>query len=663
MFPKPALLIVAALLLVLRTGAALALGLGAMRTKSALNQPFYAEIDLTGVRTDEIDAVKARLASREDFARAGAERPHFLTRLEFTLALGADGRSYIQVSSREPVREPYIDFLVEVLWPQGRLVKEYTVLLDPPALGRTALPPVGAPQTSVGRRQPPPEPTPAPPLSSSESPEQPARGGAPSAPPPRAAPAPVPAQARGTRFPLFYGPVPRGAMLIRIAREMTPPGATVEQTAMALFRNNQDAFSGGDLNRLRAGADLVVPTAEELFALDPSAARRQFQDALAGRGVNITPLTESPGDVRLRIAGDSEMPSTAPSPASVMAPAERSGLRGNVLMLQETTESNRQEAIELRHRVGELEAQINAIRRLLQLRNEPSAPSQQMLGVGVESVDDALPVTPAPGPAETDPPAKGLSTQPALSPPEGIVETAAAGGRAEDRPQDGAGEQFLLVDTPGGGAERSMPRWALAAAAVVVALGGLGLLSYRRRRERIADGEYVDTEAAPTRELVSPESPPAAGAPSHVDLVSTASRDSGFDNLPGVEIEPRMPGLPTPPSPSASSPCLPGRAVERLAGDRLDLDVDGLEGFAPRAPESAPADSRPVDDGMSNDVLSSPRRMVSEGRDESDAKLDLARAFVEMDDPDVARDLLEEVVQHGNDEQRADAAALLEKLG
>jgi pilus assembly protein FimV len=80
-------------------------------------------------------------------------------------------------------------------------------------------------------------------------------------------------------------------------------------------------------------------------------------------------------------------------------------------------------------------------------------------------------------------------------------------------------------------------------------------------------------------------------------------------------------------------------------------------------PESAPADSGPVDDSMSDDVLLSPRHMDSERRDESGAKLDLARAFVEMDDPAVARDLLEEVVQHGSDEQRADAAALLEKLG
>ncbi|MCG6941124.1 MAG: hypothetical protein LJE69_07725 [Thiohalocapsa sp.] len=388
MLPKPPLLIAVALLLALISEVAAALGLGGMRTQSALNQPFYAEIELTGVRTDEIDAVKARLASREEFAKAGAERPHFLTRLQFTPAIGTDGRPYIQVSSREPIREPYIDFLVEVLWPQGRLVKEYTVLLDPPARGRAAPPRVVAPRTSLARRRAPPEPEPAPPLRHSapaptqQQAQQQARAQARAASMPRPAPAPVPPQARSTRFPLYYGPVRRGATLTGIARELTPPGATVEQTAMALFRNNQDAFLRGNINLLQVGANLVVPTAEELFALDPAAAQRQFQDALAGRSVNTSPITDVPSDVRLRIAGGGQapagdaaptagpFPSLATSPPGAAPASLDPALRNDLLMVQETTESNRQETTELRNRIGELEQQLADIQRLLQLRNE-----------------------------------------------------------------------------------------------------------------------------------------------------------------------------------------------------------------------------------------------------------------------------------------------------
>ncbi len=112
---------VLSLSLALASGGAAALGLGGMRTQSALNQPFYAEIDLFDIKSDELDTVKVRLASREDFSQAGAERPHFLTRLNFTPMIGPSGQPIVQITSREPIREPYLDFLVEVLWPQGRL--------------------------------------------------------------------------------------------------------------------------------------------------------------------------------------------------------------------------------------------------------------------------------------------------------------------------------------------------------------------------------------------------------------------------------------------------------------------------------------------------------------------------------------------------------------
>jgi len=139
-----------------------ALGLGGMRTQSALNQPFYAEIDLFDVDGAALDAVKVRLASREEFDRAGTERPHFLTRLRFTPVVGPRGEPMVQVTSREPVREPYLNFFVEVLWPEGRLVKEYTVLLDPPVTSAEQAPRIAQPRISAPVRRPPPQPEPPP---------------------------------------------------------------------------------------------------------------------------------------------------------------------------------------------------------------------------------------------------------------------------------------------------------------------------------------------------------------------------------------------------------------------------------------------------------------------------------------------------------------------
>lgn len=108
------------------------LGLGDIEVYSALNQALEAEINLTSVRPDELDGLIVKLASEEAFSQAGVERPFYLTRLKFSLASKPDGTQYIKVSTEDPVREPFLSFLIDVDWPRGRLVREYTVLLDPP---------------------------------------------------------------------------------------------------------------------------------------------------------------------------------------------------------------------------------------------------------------------------------------------------------------------------------------------------------------------------------------------------------------------------------------------------------------------------------------------------------------------------------------------------
>jgi pilus assembly protein FimV len=604
MFPKPPLVIALALLPALVPNPAAALGLGGMRTQSALNQPFYAEIELNDVRPGEIDTVQARLASREEFDKAGAERPHFLTRLQFSPAIGTDGRPYVQVSSREPIREPYMDFLVEVVWPQGTLVKQYTVLLDPPARGRRPPPRVVVPSATAPRREPPPEPQPALRRSPPELPRQEAR----SVTPP--SPAPVPPQARDTRFPIYYSPVPQGATLTRIARELTPPGATMEQTAMALFRNNQDAFMRGNINLLRVGADLVVPTAEELFALDQSTARRQFQDALAGRSVNTSPITDVPSDARLRIAAGETSPTAASAP---MPPANADpGLRDDLLNVQATTESNRQETAELRRRILELESHLADIQRLLALRNEELA----ALRADSQQAEAPLPIPPAPAPvgssrepslpqaeptevasAEKAPegtdeapivePGIGLvqadASVEALMPPNGTAlpadsgvppadpDAASAAAAAsqlaqaqavEGSPTEGAGKGAATragdepvwagtMDSVAGSAAATPP-WALGAAVGAVFVGGLGLLAYRRRRQHADDEdmEWVSASipAEPTAALSD------ARAQQGFELRSTAAEDRDLHLDLDLDTIPDLASDATPGSRQAAEP-------------------------------------------------------------------------------------------------------------
>src|SRR5690554_7132387 len=109
-----------------------ALGVGEINLRSALNQPLDAEIELLQVRDLSSAEIRSVLASPDDFGKAGIDRAFFLTDLTFTPVVQPNGRSYIRVTSSRPVREPYLDFLMEVRWPSGRVLREFTLLLDPP---------------------------------------------------------------------------------------------------------------------------------------------------------------------------------------------------------------------------------------------------------------------------------------------------------------------------------------------------------------------------------------------------------------------------------------------------------------------------------------------------------------------------------------------------
>lgn len=395
-----------ALSLVLAVGDAQALGLGGLRVQSALNQPFVGEIALLDVKPDELDAIKVQIASIEEFSKVGAERYHYLSQLRFTPQISPRGETVIRVSSREPIREPFMDLLVEVNWPKGRLLKGYTVLLDPPVAGgrrpaRIEPPLVQSPgsaiQTSAqtgASAQPP------------LAPRQRQRAPVPASPPP--APATVAMSSAAGAFPKEIGPVPRGSGLWRLASRHAPGGASAAQTAMALYRNNQDAFVNGDINRLRVGKVLVIPNATELFVLGPDAAQKEFAAALRGEKVRRSPITEAtasgPGaESRLKIAGAAaEAPApSAPSAATVDTPET---VEQELLLVREASESTRQETAELRDRIRELEGQLGEIQKLLRLRNAELARIQGAGAVVARALESGTPAEPAePGQPRPEP--------------------------------------------------------------------------------------------------------------------------------------------------------------------------------------------------------------------------------------------------------------------
>ena len=148
MVRKSSIYIVFIFILMLAPGQLLSLGLGDIEVNSALNQPLNAQINLIAAREDEFEEMRVELAPANVFDRVGVPRPYFLTQLKFQPIKLPGGGSAIRVTSKDPVREPFLTFLVEVTWPKGRLLREYTVLLDPPEFAQQQAPQIATPVTT-----------------------------------------------------------------------------------------------------------------------------------------------------------------------------------------------------------------------------------------------------------------------------------------------------------------------------------------------------------------------------------------------------------------------------------------------------------------------------------------------------------------------------------
>ena len=278
--------------LLLLAGQSWALGLGDIRITSALNQPLRAEIELLASTPEELNNLTIQLASVDTFARYDLDRPLFLTRIQFQIVRSgrADG-NFIRVTSVNAISEPFITILVEAVWSRGRLLREYTMLLDPPTF---AAPPVAqssqevtaprrATPTDSGQIQRPAEPPPAAPAPAQSrpvvqaparsAPAEPVQSTTPTAigpePTPTPSPTRAPPQDRGSFDTTPGGElvVVRGDTLWGITRRVRPDSRlTINQTMLAIFEANPDAFAG-NINRLRAGAVLRIPSADDVFRI------------------------------------------------------------------------------------------------------------------------------------------------------------------------------------------------------------------------------------------------------------------------------------------------------------------------------------------------------------------------------------------------------------
>jgi pilus assembly protein FimV len=247
-----------------------ALGLGRLTVQSALGEPLRAEIDVTSLTPEEAGTLTLRVASPDAYRAAGVDYNPVLPGTRVQLMKRQDGRSYLRVTSDRAVVEPFVDVILEMNWASGRLVREYTLLLDPPGTPRNmaaAPPPSVAPAISAAPTPAPMQPAPrvtqaAPPAGDVAPAPSTERRTAPRAeapaPAPKAATAPAPATpAAGDQYR-----VRPGDSLSRIAKAVQPQSVSLDQMLVALFRGNPDAFVDNNMNRLKAGQVLTIPSAE-----------------------------------------------------------------------------------------------------------------------------------------------------------------------------------------------------------------------------------------------------------------------------------------------------------------------------------------------------------------------------------------------------------------
>jgi pilus assembly protein FimV len=261
----------AAVALGIASADASAFTLGQLKVQSALGEPLRAEIDVTEMAANEAEGLKINIATAEAFKSAGVPYNAALSDVKATLQRRAGGQYVVRLNGNRPLNDPFIDLLLEANGSSGRIVRDYTVLLDPPATRQAATSMPAAPiapqiATPVERAAPAPRvrrERVAPPVAT-----------APSAP--AAAPAPVTAAA-----PARTGggggeqvTVQRGDTASKIAGAHKPADVSLDQMLVALLLANPDAFVGGNVNRMRAGAVLDLPSAAEASAVTPAEARR-----------------------------------------------------------------------------------------------------------------------------------------------------------------------------------------------------------------------------------------------------------------------------------------------------------------------------------------------------------------------------------------------------
>jgi pilus assembly protein FimV len=721
---------VAALCLFATSSNLYALGLGEIEVQSALNQPMKAVIGLTSTAGTDLSKVKVAVASREAHQRQGISKARVLGNFSFNVD-GSGPQPVIRVTSVDVIRDPFLTFLLEIEWANGRLLREYTVLIDPPVL---------MPATPV---------IPAAPVTSAPATvyQEPVRQSRAVTTPPVSAPVRVAAPTPVATTPVDHWPVRRSETLWSLAKQLRPDSSiSIEQMMLALQRANPQAFMHNNINNLKAGATLRVPDRGEITSLSVREASAEAARQFAAWKEGSTPVSkEVSSESTLESTPAPEVAEATESRLQLMAPdgeptegqatpddtgsevsktASGGDLSEQLALASEEAEAGRAQSEELQSRVNDLENQIDTMKRLLVLKDDELAVMQQQVEISSSEQVDAE-IAGEQAVADTD-----VAEEPAAADDE-----AAAG-------LEPAGIVNKLMDNP-----------VLAGLGILVAilLGGFLWASTRQRSnhgifdEEMTLEKHMANEAAmdsnkpaqvvvnteqeersaeldaeqPDESAGNGESDPLTEADVYLaygriqqaeDVLQAALQDMPADNALKIKL---MEVYHTAGNAAAfdreasefratvaaedDSQWLKvaemGRELspdselyrigtpEQVGQDNdidFDMDLSGLDEVSIQdvASDDLESDNHGLDVGGQQNRPDLPESIefnlddegedVAEGlldnADEVSTKLDLARAYIDMGDPEGARSILEEVVEEGNKDQVSEAKALALQL-
>ncbi len=542
-----------------------AAGLGKLTVYSGLGQPLRAELEVNA-NADELNGMTARLAPRDVFQQAGVDFSAALNDLRFAVEKSRGGASVVKLSSVRPINEPFLDFLVELNWSAGRLVREYTFLLDPPEFsGRQAAPAVADGKLVDAPVVPPKPYTMAPtPGTVVKMAPPPVNAAAPVRTQPTAEPKPV-AEAKpvpqakskslAEASPAKSTPavathtVEKGENLRKIAAEYQLDGVSLEQMLVGLYRDNPDAFIGKDIHRLKSGAILNLPNRERVEAVSPAEAKKvylasgnfeAYRRKLASAAAQAPSSNEedSAQTSAGRITPKVEDKSAAKDAARDQVKVARTDLADQAAKAA-ASEADRLAQLkalkEAETRVTQLEKNVEELQKLLALKNQALADLQKPAVTPQAPASAAVP-TPPPTPAAVQPPPVAAEPAPEVKPAAAaapVAESVAPATPAEPAspppppappappvkplpPPPPPAEP--VVEAPGVVDFLLEDPTLLAGGAGVLALVG-GLLVYRRRRQQ---SSLTATTAIPSQASIGPNSVFGAMGGQSVDTGSIA---------------------------------------------------------------------------------------------------------------------------------------------